>query len=251
MSRAIEVEVLSEAAAVAARAAAVVAEAAWESIAARGTFVMAVSGGRTPWMMLRELAATNIPWKAVHIFQVDERVAPTGHADRNLTHLREALLPHAAFPADQIYAMPVESCDLEAACEQYASQVRQLAGAPCVLDLVHLGLGPDGHTASMVPGDPVLQVEDADVAMSGVYQGRRRMTLTYPVLNRARSVLWVVTGGEKAEMVDRLRQGDRSIPAGRVNSERALVIADREAAGQGQQIAAGFALPSQKGSRCA
>ena len=128
--------------------------------------------------------------------------------------------------------MPVESPDLEAAAAQYAATLRQIAGSPPVLDLVHLGLGPDGHTASLVPGDPVLNVTDTDVALTGVYQGRRRMTLTYPIVNRSRRVLWVVTGGEKEQMLNRLMGGDDSIPAGRVCRERALVIADDAAAGK-------------------
>jgi 6-phosphogluconolactonase len=226
----VNIEVLADSESVAQKAASVIAEEAWAAIAARGLFVMAVSGGHTPWIMLRALAAAAIPWRAVHIFQVDERVAPAGHTDRNLTHLRESLLPLAPIPPDQIYAMPVESTDLEAAAVQYAETLRNVVGAPALLDLVHLGLGPDGHTASLVPGDPVLDVESADVALSGPYQGRRRMTLTYPILNRARRVLWVVTGTEKVEMVNRLLSGDGSIPAGRVRSDHALLLADCAAA---------------------
>jgi 6-phosphogluconolactonase len=133
---------------------------------------------------------------------------------------------------EQIHAMPVESSNLEAASAQYALTLQAIAGSPPVLDLVHLGLGPDGHTASLVPGDTVLDVTEADVAPTGIYQGRRRMTLTYPMLNRARRVLWVVTGSEKGEMLRRLRDGDMSIPAGRVRREQALLLADRAAAGQ-------------------
>jgi len=182
--------------------------------------------------MLRALATADVPWPAVHIVQVDERVAPAGHPDRNLTHLRESLLDHAPLPAGQLHAMPVESADLESAARQYAATLRDVAGSPPVLDLVHLGLGPDGHTASLVPGDPVLDVNDADVAMTGNYQGRRRMTLTYSMINRSRQILWVVTGDEKVNMLNRLLNGDEAIPAGRIRREQALVLADQAAAGQ-------------------
>ena len=166
------------------------------------------------------------------IYQVDERVAPAGDPDRNLTHLQESLLQHTPLLPEQIHAMPVESTDLPSAATQYALALREVAGSPPVLDLVHLGLGPDGHTASLVPGDAVLDVTDKDVALTGVYQGRRRMTLTYPTINRARRILWVVTGSEKAEMLRRLREGDVSIPAGRVRRDEALLLADLAAAEQ-------------------
>ncbi len=224
-------EVLVDPDAVAQKAATIIAEEARAAVAARGRFIMAVSGGHTPWLMLRALAGEQIPWNAVHLFQVDERVAPAGNPDRNLTHINESLLTQAKLAPAQIHAMPVEETDLVAAAVRYAQTLREIAGSPPVLDLVHLGLGPDGHTASLVPGDPVLSVTDADVALTGVYQGRRRMTLTYPILNRSRRVLWVVTGDEKVGMLGRLRDGDVSIPAGRVRQEHALVLADRAAAG--------------------
>ena len=227
-----KLEVFDDADSVARAAAAAIAADTRAAIATRGRFALAVSGGHTPWIMLRALAGEDIPWAGVHVCQVDERVAPDGHTDRNLTHLRENLLQHAPLRPEQIHAMPVETADLQAAATQYALALREIAGSPPVLDLVHLGLGPDGHTASLVPGDPVLDVTGADVAPTGVYQGRRRMTLTYPMLNRARRVLWVVTGSEKVEMLRRLRDGDLSIPAGRVRREQALLLADRAAAGQ-------------------
>jgi 6-phosphogluconolactonase len=226
------IEVLDSADVVAQRAAAIIAADARAAVAARGRFVMAVSGGHTPWVMLRALGAEDVPWPAIHVVQVDERVAPAGHPDRNLTHLRESLLDHAPLGPEQIHAMPVESPDLEAAAEEYAATLLQIAGSPPVLDLVHLGLGPDGHTASLVPGDRVLEVDDADVAVTGIYQGRRRMTLTYPIINRSRRVLWVVTGSEKVPMLNRFLDGDESIPAGRVRRERALMLADDAAAGR-------------------
>jgi 6-phosphogluconolactonase len=177
-------------------------------------------------------AKISLPWNGVHVAQVDERVAPAGHPDRNLTHLRESLLERAPLRAEQVYAMPVETSDLEAAALQYVETLRRIAGSPPVFDLVHLGLGPDGHTASLVPGDPVLDVTDADIAVTGVYQGRLRMTLTYPMINRSRRILWLVTGSDKVGMLMRLRDGDSSIPAGRIVRDNACVIADRAAVGQ-------------------
>jgi 6-phosphogluconolactonase len=225
-----QIEILADADAVAREAAALIAADARAGVAARGRFIVAVSGGHTPWQMLRLLAEEDVPWPRVHVVQVDERVAPAGDPDRNLTHLRESLLEHAPLSPEQIHAMPVNLPDLDAAAAQYAQTLAATAGSPPVLDLVHLGLGPDGHTASLVPGDPVLDVADRDVALTGVYQGHRRMTLTYPILNRARRVLWLVTESEKRDPLVRLRAGDISIPAGRVNQENAIVLADNAAA---------------------
>ncbi|HTW63715.1 MAG TPA: 6-phosphogluconolactonase [Bryobacteraceae bacterium] len=232
MTTQIKLQVFDDADSVAKGAAAAIAADARSAVAARGRFAFAVSGGHTPWIMLRALANEDVPWPAVHLYQVDERVAPEGHPDRNLTHLRESLLQHAPIPPEQVHAMPVNAPDLQSAAVQYAAALEAMVGTPPVLDLVHLGLGPDGHTASLVPGDPALKITDADVAITGLYQGRQRMTLTYPVLNRARRVLWVVTGGEKVDMLRRLLDHDESIPAGRVRSEQALVLADRAAAGR-------------------
>jgi 6-phosphogluconolactonase len=217
----LEIEVLSDAQAVAERGAEIVASAAAAAVAERGRFTFAVSGGRTPWAMFADLAG-KLPWEKVTIFQVDERIAPDGDPDRNLTELERSLPPGGA--AD-VRALPVWAEDLDAAAAMYADAL------PEQLDLVHLGLGPDGHTASLVPGDPVLDVTDRDVAVTGVYQSRRRMTLTYPVLNRARQILWLVTGDDKVDALQRLRAGDQSIPAGRVSATHAVVLADAAAAG--------------------
>jgi 6-phosphogluconolactonase len=226
------VEILIDADAVARKAAEIIAGEARAAVAERGRFIMAVSGGHTPWKMLRTLANEKVPWEGVRVVQVDERVAPAGDPDRNLSHLRESLLEHAPLRPEQIYAMPVEAPDLQTAAERYAETLKKIAGSPTVLDLAHLGLGPDGHTASLVPGDPVLNVTDSDVALSGVYQGRRRMTLTYPILNRARHVLWLVTGSDKVDALARLREGDTSIPAGKIRRDQAVVLADEAAAGK-------------------
>ena len=224
------IEVLPDADAVARRAAAFIAATARSAASDRGRFVFAVSGGSTPWVMLRALVQEDVPWEAVEIVQVDERAAPEGHPDRNLTHLRETLLEHAPLKPGQIHAMPVDADDLAAAARGYTETLHQLTGPSGRLDLVHLGLGPDGHTASLVPGAPALEVRDVPVAVTGVYQGRRRMTLTFPVLDNARQILWVVTGDDKREMLLRLRDGDAAIPAGRVASHAAVVMADRAAA---------------------
>jgi 6-phosphogluconolactonase len=226
----LEIRVLADADAVARDAAAFIAGEARAAVAARGRFVVAFSGGHTPRQMLRLLVDEEVSWKHVHVVQVDERVAPAGDPDRNLTHLRESLLEHASLPPEQLYPMPVEEDDLRAAARRYAVSLQKIAGSPPVLDLVHLGLGTDGHTASLVPGDAGLSVTDSDVSLTGVYQGRRRMTLTYPILNRSRRVLWLVTGSAKADMLVRLAEGDSTIPAGRVRRDHALVLADRAAA---------------------
>jgi 6-phosphogluconolactonase len=228
----VKIEVLDDMDAVANEAAKAIALAAREAAASRGQFVMAVSGGKTPWQMLRALAQEDVPWNAVHVVQVDERIAPYGDADRNLTHLHESLLENAPLRPNQIHAMPVESEDLAAAAGAYASTLTKLCGSPAVIDLVHLGLGPDGHTASLIPGDPVLSVMDRDVALTGVYQNRRRMTLTYPIINRARQILWLVTGADKAAPLVQLQASDSAIPAGRVVQAHASVLADRAAAVQ-------------------
>lgn len=224
------IEVFDDADAVARTGAAFIAAQARAAVSDRGRFVFAVSGGKTPWIMLRALAAEDVPWSKVYLFQVDERIAPAGHADRNLTHLQESLLTRVRLDG-RVHAMPVEASDLQQAAKQYAQALEALAGTPPVLDLIHLGLGPDGHTASLIPGDPVLSVTNADVALTGIYQGRQRMTLTYPVINRARQLLWLVTGPDKAAPLHRLRESDPSIPAGRVRNDQSLILADQTAEG--------------------
>src|SRR5262245_31062322 len=225
-----KIEIFVDVESVAKEGARIIAAEARAAVTARNRFIVAVSGGRTPWLMLRALAEEDVPWDGVHVVQVDERVAPAGDPDRNLTHLRESLLDHTPLRAEQVHAMPVEEADLEAAAARYARTLQAIAGPEPVLDLAHLGIGPDGHTASLVPGDPVLGVTDRDVAVTGFYQGRRRMTLTYPILNRSRRVLWLVTGGNKSDMLVRLRAADPTIPAGRVRQDKALVLADQAAA---------------------
>jgi 6-phosphogluconolactonase len=239
----VKIEIYSDDNTVAREAAAVIAADMRPAVAARGRYIMAVSGGRTPWLMLRALAAEPLPWQQVHVVQVDERVAPADDPERNLAHLRASLLTRVPLPPDHIHAMPVEATDLDRAAAQYSATLRDVAGSPPLLDLVHLGLGPDGHTASLVPGDPALDVTAADVTVTGPYQGRRRMTLTFPIINRSRFVLWLVTGAEKAATLVRLRDGDQSIPASHVRRDRALVLADGAAA---EQLGTNQKLEAQK-----
>jgi 6-phosphogluconolactonase len=213
--------VVADAEAVARRGADIVSRAA-RSALGQSSLAIAFSGGRTPWRMLEMLEPGALAEPGTTIFQVDERIAPAGHPDRNLTYLRESLGPRAL---ERLLPMPVEARDLEAAADRYGATL------PDELDLIHLGLGSDGHTASLIPGDPVLEIDDRLVAVTaGEYQGYRRMTMTYPALARARKTLWLVTGEDKRDALAKLRAGDRSIPAGRVGTRDALVVADRSAA---------------------
>ena len=214
-----ELVIVPDAASLAIGAASFVKERAGVAVAGSGRFSFAVSGGKTPWAMFAQLARDEIPWKAVEIFQVDERVAPDGDPDRNLTHLHQSL---GKAPA-RVVAMPVEDPDLDEAASAYSEIL------PDRFDLVHLGLGPDGHTASLVPGDPVLEVSDRLVAVTQPYQEHRRMTLTYPALARADEILWLISGEDKRDALARLLAGDRSIPAGRVQVRHSTILADSSA----------------------
>lgn len=224
------IRIFSDAAAVVTAGAAFIADSARSAVETRGAFTLALSGGRTPGVMLQALAHQDVPWRHIRVVQVDERVAPPGSPDRNIEMVRRTLLADAPLPPENLYAMPVEEPDLAAAAARYALTLEAIAGSPPVLDLIHLGLGADGHTASLVPGDPVLELTDSWVGITGIYQQRRRMTLTYPVLNRALAVLFVVTGDEKAEALVRLSRHDGASPAGRVANRNIVVFADPAAA---------------------
>jgi 6-phosphogluconolactonase len=220
-----KLEVVADEKAAARRAAELIAETGSRAAAERGPFELAMSGGRSPWAMLAILGELEqMPWDSTALFQVDERIASPGSEDRNLTHMVLGLsMDHQS----ALRPMPVTQRDLEAAAREYESSL------PEHFDLVHLGLGPDGHTASLVPGDPVLEVRDRRVALTGgEYQGYRRMTLTYPALDSARRILWLVTGADKRDPLEKLLAGDESIPAGRVRNEDMVVVADEAAAGE-------------------
>jgi len=217
-------EVVADEKAAARRGAELIAAAGEAAVADRNIFSAAMSGGRTPWAMLAMLSDTEqMPWPNTELFQVDERIAAPGSEDRNLTHLILGLsLDHQS----SLRPMPVTQRDLDAAAREYESSL------PERIDLVHLGLGPDGHTASLIPGDPVLDVTDRRVAVTeDAYQDHRRMTLTYPALAEAGRILWLVTGEKKREALAKLLAGDRSIPAGRVENDEMIVVADEAAAG--------------------
>lgn len=227
-----EIRTFQSADEVAKEAAIYVADRIRENIAKKGFFTMALSGGRTPWAMIKELAQEDLPWEKVFLFQVDERIAPDAHLDRNLTQLFKAIEGSKLVLRLNIFPMRVNAEDLEEACTEYESHIKRITGNG-KLDLVHLGIGTDGHTASLVPNDPVLEIKDQGVAVTNTdYQGRKRMTLTYPLINQAEKILWVITGAEKAELLNRLLHQDPSIPAGKIDQQHAIVLTEESASVQ-------------------
>jgi len=227
-------EVVADIRSVAERAAGIIAEQARECFAVRRQFVMAVSGGSTVRAMLRMLGKEEVPWGGVYVVQGHERVGRTGNHDSNLPDIREALMEDTPIDPSHIHPMPVGLPDLDAAAEQYARTLRVLCGNPPILDLVQLELFSTGRTAALIPGDPVLEIMDRDVAVTEVHEACKRMTLTYPVINRARQILWMVTGREKIAVLAQLRDGDLAIPASRVRRDQARLLSDRAAAGEPQ-----------------
>lgn len=222
---AIDLEIVADEKAASRRAAELIAAVGADAVGKRNMFSLAMSGGRSPWAMLAILGEEEeMPWAETELFQVDERIASPGSEDRNLTHMVLGLsMDHQAM----LRPMPVTQRDLEGAARDYERTL------PAPLDCVHLGLGPDGHTASLVPGDPVLAVTDRRVALTeSAYQDHRRMTLTYLALDEARQIVWLVTGPDKREPLAKLMAGDESIPAGRVDNEAMTVVADEAAAAE-------------------
>ena len=210
-------------------AAAWVAARAVALIERTGRFVWAVSGGSTPAVFLESLATHDqVDWSAVHLFQVDERIAPAGSRDRNDTMIRERFVDHR--PLVQYHSMPVEAGDERSALAGHLSELEHLAGTPARLDLIQLGLGADGHTASLVPGDPVLEAT-TDVAVSAEYKGSRRWTMTAPLINRARERLFLVTGAEKDEALHCLATGDPGIPGSLITDDQTFLVTDRQIPG--------------------
>jgi len=190
-----------------------------------GAVVLAVSGGTSPWPMYRRLAAEpDVPWETVHVVQVDERIAPDGDPDRNWSQVHDVF--GGVVPERNLHAMPVTDPNFDAAAEAYAELLQRLTGGRG-LTIAHLGLGGDGHTASLFPGDPASTLTDRDVAVTAAeHAGRRRMTLTLPAINAAGHILWQVQGAGKLGMVERLVAGDRTIPAGTIRRDRAVLMTD-------------------------
>lgn len=214
----------------AARAARHIADALGQAVAERGAATVALSGGSSAQPLLAELVRQPLSWDSLQVFQVDERVAPRGDAARNLTSLESVLCEHGPLPRGQLHSMPVDAADLEAAAAAYGRELESCAGRPSLLDVVHLGLGADGHTASLFAGDPALQVTDRSITTVESHAGYRRMTLTLPVINAARHIIWFVTGAGKSDVLARMLAGTLSAPAGQVTQGRAAVFADDAAA---------------------
>ncbi len=225
-----QVEVLPEAGAAARWAASFIARRAHEAVRERGRFLLALSGGESPLPMFEALSRESLPWQHIEIFQADERAAPRGSTARNWTQIERLLLDPVGLPARQRHPMPADAHDLEVAAADYTETLLQHAGTPPVLDLIHLGLGSDGHTASLFPGDAALDSDNLWVSATAAHNGYRRMTLTLPGLARARCILWLVCGAGKADMLARLAQGDETIPSGRVPRDQAWIATDTAAA---------------------
>ncbi len=229
----IEIRLEETAAAATHSAAGHIAASMRRAVAARGGCTLALSGGSSAGPLLDALAGEDVPWHAVHLFQVDERIAPSADPARNTVELQRRLLARVDIPKENVHLMPVEQASLRAAAADYSRQLSALAGEPPVLDVVHLGLGADGHTASLVPDDPLLDEETVDVGVSREFQGHRRLTLTYRCLRGAREIVWLVTGAAKADALRRLVKGDVRIPAGRINHDHGVIYADRAAVDPG------------------
>ena len=220
----------SENAAAAARdAAEFIAERLAQAVEMRGRASFAVSGGRSPWPMFEHLASQDVDWSAVHVFQVDERLVPVDHAERNWKRFLENTLAHRIADANR-HPMPVEIENHELAIGRYTRELSEFAGVPPALDVVHLGIGEDGHTASLFVDDSLLGDTRHWVGVSRVYQGYRRLTLTLPVLNCARAIVWFAVGASRRTILTRLHDDDPEIAASHVRRDRATCFTDKDAA---------------------
>ena len=220
-----EVRVAPDARAAALAAAGHIAARARAAVAKRGRFALALSGGSSPLPMFDALAESDVPWTFVHLYQVDERLVPADSPQRNFAAIRERLADRAGIPASHLYPMPVERADPRDAAREYAETLERTLPPGAGLDLAHLGLGADGHTASLLPGDPALD-DPAAVIVSKTFQGTRRLSLSAAVLSAAGERLWLVTGADKRVALARLLEGDLEIPAARLDRRRSVVFTD-------------------------
>ena len=218
-----------DSAATAAMAADWLTERITEDVTARGRCVIALSGGETPWKTLEELITRQVPWHALQVVQVDERVVAGDDPRRNFTRMYELLCKRGRLDTKHLHPMPVERPDPDLAAREYAKTLATVAGSPPILDIVQLGLGADGHTASLLPGGATLKIADRDVAATEAYSGTRRITLTLPCINRARAHCWLITGTQKAARLRELLAGRTEIPAVKVSRDNAVVFADAAA----------------------
>ncbi|HET6628625.1 MAG TPA: 6-phosphogluconolactonase [Woeseiaceae bacterium] len=223
-----KIRVTADADELALQAAAWIGEQARTAIAEREIFSLALSGGRGPHGLFEALAREKIDWRRVHLFQVDERAAPLESPERNFRAIVSLLVDRVSIPCEQLYPMPVAGKDLEAGAADYAATLERVLGAGRVLDLVHLGLGEDGHTASLLPGDPACE-SGAPVIVSREHEGFRRLSLNYQLLSGARQRCWFVTGAAKSEVLMRALDGDPGIPAGRIERQGTWFFVDQAA----------------------
>jgi 6-phosphogluconolactonase len=231
----LETEVLNDPERLAQRAAEWLAAAAKAS---RDRFVVALSGGSTPKRMYQILAGMDLPWQRTHWFWGDERFVPPDDVLSNYRMAREALFDHAPVPAANIHPVPTQGLEPEAAAAAYEAELKRFYGgerldpAQPVFDITLLGLGPDGHTASLFPGTAVLAERHKWVAAVIGAKDEARITFTYPLLESSRHIAFLVAGAEKRRMLGLLLGGDREIPAGRLSKEHAQVFADSAATGR-------------------
>lgn len=192
------------------------------AIRARGACHLALSGGKTPWLVLHQLADHDLQWDRVHLWQVDERISVDDPSDRYSVGLEGSLLARDLLRPDQVHLMDVDNVDQSAAAAEYAATLK--AECNCTLDVVHLGLGTDGQTASWFPGDPGVDISDRQVAVLYPPGHGSRMTLTIPCVNAARRRLFLVAGDGKEDVLRRMLAGDPGLPASRVTTEGTLIV---------------------------
>jgi len=198
-----------------------VATVAAKYVVTRQPHTLALAGGSTPRVLYEQMADCNLPWPDMEIFFTDERCVPADDQDSNFRMANEALLSKVAV---NVHRMPGERCD----ADDYETEMRGVFGATPAFDLVLLGLGADGHTASLFPGDTALE-EDQHWVVAVRRPDHERLTLTLAVLSSARTALFLVTGPTKRDALRRLLAGE-DIPAARVHAGEVLIIADKAAA---------------------